>query len=628
MTEAVYEAKAERTFQAPRALVWALVADTNRYDRAYGLKPATYSWKVRDGRRERVGTASEMGFSLAWVEPPYQWIEGQSVHGQRLFHQGPIDRAGFAVELADAGDTTIVRARAYMASSRSFGRLLSATLRGRQRRGLERFLDAVGRVLEGARLDLEPKTDEPPVPWARRVLRTAHYDEVAAGIRTPVVAEELSMGAERLRSSDADARLSSLLVTFLRDRADEDVAQIRPFELAQVWDADRYEALRTFLHATTAGLLDLRWQINCPVCKVASGGVGSLTDLGVKSHCDACNLDYDVDLASHVEAVFHCNRAVRSVEPTIYCASSPAFLPHVMLQKTLAPGEEMTVELPLPAHLHARTLHGHAPSDLARDHAPKCVSVIVDDQAVRTSTDDAGQSPGTVVLRSEAHTDVTLLVERAGWSADVVLGSVMLSFPQFMDLFATEAPATGVDLRVGHLAVLFTDLTDSTAMYERVGDARAFALVHEHFRVLASSIAAHGGALVKTMGDAVMATFPDAPRAVAAALEMVDRYKLPEGEKGLGVKVGVHAGPCLAVRANDRLDYFGTTVNVAARLQGQARAGQVVITARMAEHPGVRSQLDTRVSKPFEAGLKGVAALQQLVAVEAVRSVPPAERGT
>jgi class 3 adenylate cyclase len=209
-----------------------------------------------------------------------------------------------------------------------------------------------------------------------------------------------------------------------------------------------------------------------------------------------------------------------------------------------------------------------------------------------------------------------ILVERAGWSADAVSGSVIASFPDFLDLFATEAPAAGVDLSIGNLALLFTDLTGSTAMYERIGDARAFAIVEEHFRAMEAIVTAHEGAVVKTMGDAVMASFASASQAVAAAIAMVRENDRLHGDVGLGVKIGVQAGPCLAVRANERLDFFGTTVNVAARLQAQAKAGGLVVTEELARTPGVAEQLDALPRVPFEATLKGIREAQKLLAID------------
>lgn len=184
---------------------------------------------------------------------------------------------------------------------------------------------------------------------------------------------------------------------------------------------------------------------------------------------------------------------------------------------------------------------------------------------------------------------------------------------------------------MGSLAVLFSDLTGTTALYERLGDARAFALVEAHFRDLAQVAAAHGGAVVKTMGDAVMATFARPSAALAAGLEMIARVEALAAEHGLDgleLKVGLHEGPCLAVRANDRLDFFGSTVNVAARLQGQARPGQVVIAAGLAEHPEVRRVMVEKGLhvEQFRAELKGVRQQRALLALTPVSPITASTR--
>jgi class 3 adenylate cyclase len=134
-----------------------------------------------------------------------------------------------------------------------------------------------------------------------------------------------------------------------------------------------------------------------------------------------------------------------------------------------------------------------------------------------------------------------------------------------------------------------------------------------------AEIEKHGGGVVKTMGDAVMASFPTLLEGLEAALAMIRAHDAKLSDLGLGVKLGVHAGPCLAVRANDLLDYFGTTVNVAARLQAQASAGQVVVTEKAAEEPAVAALLGGLLRTPFEARLKGIAQEQRLLALEHAR---------
>jgi class 3 adenylate cyclase len=87
--------------------------------------------------------------------------------------------------------------------------------------------------------------------------------------------------------------------------------------------------------------------------------------------------------------------------------------------------------------------------------------------------------------------------------------------------------------------------------------------------------------------------------------------------EGLTMKVGVHGGPCLVVRANDRLDYFGTTVNLSARLQAQAGPSEVVLTEENASDEAVAPRLAGLPRRPFAAKLKGIRDEQRLVALGA-----------
>ena len=105
-------------------------------------------------------------------------------------------------------------------------------------------------------------------------------------------------------------------------------------------------------------------------------------------------------------------------------------------------------------------------------------------------------------------------------------------------------------------------------------------------------IAEHDGAVVKTIGDAVMAIFVDPGAAFAAAIRLPAAVGKVRTESGpLMLRVGLHCGPCIAMQANDKLDYFGTTVNLAARIQHAANAGEVLMSAACAELPDVAAQL-------------------------------------
>lgn len=610
MRERVFVASVERVVDAPREVVWALVADTNRWNRAAGRGPAKYEWKEVDGKRVHTATATELGQSLEWIEPPYEWSEGWFIGAERVFIAGPATRATMRTTLEEApGNKTKITATSTFAGTSFLTALVGPIVRSGMKSGLIRYHAAIEQALARG-VKTEGRTNDPAVVRARRSLMQG-YDPIVSGPRTPSNEVELTHRGEKLlRDTVVNAEVAKRLVAFLRDRPDEDLAQIRPFELAQAWDASRPDVLRAFLHATRSGLVDLRWQVNCPVCRVSAQVAGTLADVRSAVHCAACNIDYGVDFGSQVEAVFQASPAIREVVPSVFCLSGPAMRPHVLAQVTVKPGETREIKsTATTGDVHARTLESRVMADVVLGGSGGLVIELSDDGlAMREDTAQSG-----IVIVSHAKDPQTVLVERAGWHADAVLGSIIASFPDFHDLFATEAPATGVELAIGHLAVLFSDLTGSTALYEKTGDARAFAIVEEHFRAMEKSVVEHGGAVVKTMGDAVMATFPHTEAAIRAAIDMIAANETLHAPLGLGVKIGVHAGACLAVRANERLDFFGTTVNVAARLQAQAKSAELVVTEETAAHPAVAALLAGRASRRFDASLKGIAAMQKLI---------------
>jgi len=202
------------------------------------------------------------------------------------------------------------------------------------------------------------------------------------------------------------------------------------------------------------------------------------------------------------------------------------------------------------------------------------------------------------------------ILERTAWSDEAATAAEVTALQVFRDLFAREALRPGEQISVGTLTVLFTDLKNSTRLYREIGDATAFGQVMSHFDILKEVIAAHDGALVKTIGDAVMAVFRQPSGALKAMLSVQQRLaNPPDGTQPLNLKAGLHVGPCIAVTLNERLDYFGSTVNLAARLEGQSTGEDIVISSAVYADPAVRAFLGDAANgvalRRFEVPLKG-----------------------
>jgi len=140
----------------------------------------------------------------------------------------------------------------------------------------------------------------------------------------------------------------------------------------------------------------------------------------------------------------------------------------------------------------------------------------------------------------------------------------------------------------------------------------AFDLVRAHFQALLGIISSEKGAVVKTIGDAVMATFVRPEHAIVAGLRMraaMDELNAQRGRDDLVVKIGIHEGPCLAVMLNERQDYFGQTVNIAARVQGLSTSQAIHVTGPVIDTPAVAAILEKQAITPIQkkAALRGIA---------------------
>lgn len=299
-------------------------------------------------------------------------------------------------------------------------------------------------------------------------------------------------------------------------------ARLNPRWLARRLGVPGRELLGALAYAVRDGLVEMRWEVFCPVCGRSPGEFGSLKEAHSNVECVACESCFDLHLDRDVRVTFSATESIRR----------------------LRGGEAV----PLP---------------------------------VKDEPEPATR------------------------------GLDLLLIPSFWELFSGDAPADDESLRIGRVAILFTDLRGSTAMYQERGDPRAYHLVRDHFAILGECIDRHRGSLVKTIGDAVMASFASGADAVRAALEsqaeLHAQGKLTD--VALVLKAGVHTGACLAVKLNGRLDLFGSAVNIAARVQGLSRGHDVVVTDAVLadiEAEAVTSAPRTRLAESFDAELRGI----------------------
>ena len=448
-----------------------------------------------------------------------------------------------------------------------------------------------------------------------------------------------------LRQS-ADADCSAAIEHMVGSASDRELCRINVLDFAARRGLDEEQAIAAFLHAARLGLFELSWNVLCPGC---GGVLESGTTLRIldreKYDCLLCAAGYQPTLDEMVEVTFTVSPQIRRIAAhnpdtlseveyfrQIFWSSGldlpetlgDSFAEFTVDSIELPPGEKAVLSVQLPANfiiIFDPVTHGTQFLDVKGEATRERQTLSLVFNKIRAPTGTVEMRPGPLRLTLENKTDRRVLP--ALWIAADPLHDLMakrkpfltakrlLTNQTFRDIYRADALDVDQRLKITSLTFLFTDLKGSTALYERVGDLVAYDLVRQHFHVLNEIVAAEAGAVVKTMGDAVMATFPTPDRALTAALRMreeMTRINAERGNEDLLVKIGIHEGPCLAVMMNNIQDYFGQTVNVAARVQALASSRAIFATKPVIEHEKVTEILQSSGLRPAmqSAALRGI----------------------
>ncbi|MCI0551158.1 MAG: DUF5939 domain-containing protein [Anaerolineae bacterium] len=561
----------------PEAL-WPYAADTNRFNRDTGQPEVEMLDNVKGIKHLRMKLPI---IRVEWEEEPFEWAYPYSFGVDRTYSKGPIDEMRVQANfdpLPDGGTRLTYK------TSIQTGNFLAQL-------GIPFAIGVVARN--------------------RFEKAFRRYDRVAT---ESVMGESLiKVGGQRGLSWGGRARFKSLseavitqgsnptlvarLQEFLNQADELSLQRIRPYALADHWGMNRRAVLEMFLRATRAGILDMSWDLLCPSCRGITQGHTNLGEVHGNSHCNTCQIDFNVNFDHNIEVVFRPNPSVRPVEfETAFCVGSPQLQPHVVMSQSIAALHSLPVKAQLESGRYTlRALNAPGSiSLLAEADGSEHADLRVTKYGWPPEAQNVSLLP-TLNLVNATDADQTFQLERTAWSDQASTAADVTALQVFRDLFATEVVRPGEEISIGSVTLMFTDLRDSTRLYRKIGDAPAFGRVREHFEILEKSIAEQGGAIVKTMGDAVMATFRhpiDGLRSVwNAQTEIAKR-----GEPMLWLKVGLHKGPCIVVNLNDRLDYFGSAVNITSRLPGFSQGGELIFSEAIHDDPEIREFLAQNIN--------------------------------
>jgi class 3 adenylate cyclase len=447
--------------------------------------------------------------------------------------------------------------------------------------------------------------------------------------------------------------------TALRNADDDLLFRDNPISYAARTGMSEDEAIVLFLHATRAGLLAMEWNLVCESCGHLVESLSGISDLHAHYECDMCFGENEASLDDLIHVTFTVRPEVRRLryhEPASLSVEDYYFkyrmardirpLPNgivfhdvlrswTRLLTYLEPGERRTLRLEAPlgsfyrlTDLMHRSVCALIPTS---EPAETSVNIALGDRRLRVL--DAQHAVAPYMLETPtfryryqdqcavACGELTLEVENRAteraslWAllAPLDIHPPRLEFDNFLsgkrlavnqtfyDLFGYDARLAAGPIRIRDVSFLFADLTQSTTLCEQLGDPLAYHEVSRYFAAFRPIVEAHAGAVLKTVGDVLVATFGTPYDAVNAAVKMMDQMETLAGgsDQRAALKIGVHRGHALAVTPDDRIDYFGQAVNVTDRIRRLAKAGELCLSQEVRDYPAVADLLD-RFGAPAE----------------------------
>jgi len=535
--------------------LWPFLIDTSTFNKLLGLPVMNFSEK--DGRL--FGSTKNAGVISEWEEVPWEWEYHKGLNNARIYSRG------FA---------RYVRSR-YLFIPRATGTDLYVYFGWVPRGPLGRLLLRVG--FPSVRRDYAAalaKIEDAILTRLKFEERQRAYYEAAGAENHPDTGIAIETYRNQALANGAASNDLDKIIAHITHAPDEELTRIRLRPLARQWGVELPALLRAALHTTKVGLLSLSWDVTCPHCRGVRKSVESLGDIPGTERCDACDITFSTEEIQNMEVIFHVNPEIRKTVQKFYCAAEPATKPHIYIQRRVPARQLLTIDSDLAAGEYRVRVLGN------QQYLPLTVGPGEEVQAI---IDFGKKQLATtlhprILFENPGDTDATLIVERRAEDNDALRPAELFGLQLFRDTFGNQSLAEGLKIELGNQNILFTDIVGSTKLYLTSGDGAAFQSVRKHFQKTYEIVRAMNGAIVKTIGDAAMAVFADAGQCAKAAVALQKAFRGQAETGGVLLRISIHSGPCLAVNLNNGVDYFGNTVNYAAKLQQFAGAHEIAFS--------------------------------------------------
>ncbi|MGM0545870.1 MAG: adenylate/guanylate cyclase domain-containing protein [Bacteroidota bacterium] len=541
--------------------IWPFITDTNRLFKELG-QPSIQKAHITQSVDPGLMQLSYNGIKRyeVWEEEPYEWEYPYRFGVIRHYQSGVFKDVKIQVDLKENSYGTQININLWVTPRyRLLSFLAILKVKTVLKRKLKKIIQRFDDLAVSRRAPYQKNRK-------KRLVRGGH--------------QRLQQIKEELYNSQVDGEILEKLISFICRADDLALQKISPLKMASQWQRSPKKVFAVFVHAAKANLLNFNWDLYCPQCRSVQESVKTLNQIYEPVYCDQCEKEFKVNFNKTIQLSFRPHPLIRKISDEQFCERGPWKQSHIVVQQYLKPGDKRYVMTDLPAgtyKLRASGSEGTATLHVG-NKGNDTIHVNLSSTGLSGEEVSISNNPN-VSLENNSGQHQLITLEQTEWKLNGVSAARATSSQLFRNLFADEVLRKGEKISVDNLTLMFTDLLDSTGMYNQEGDDKAVGRVIEHFEILHRAVAKENGAIVKTIGDSVMAVFCEpgqALRSYLRAQEMIandDRFT-----DDFQLKAGIHHGSCVAVNLNSRIDYFGATVNIASRFVDVACEDEVIIS--------------------------------------------------
>lgn len=530
---------------------WRLLSDSSRFNRALKMGPR----KETEVSGELIVETKMLGVSQKWIEIPWNWNFGKSIIVDRKYLHGFANYNHSIFYFYENEGKKYIAVYMGFIPSGFIAKLI--------------FKFGLRSVLKNIESLVKKIDEQIPTMSEEKFLAQKSSNHFNRGV--------LEYRLSKLEKYNVPAPVVSKMREFIMESDDFDATRIKIKKLAAQWGLNVRELLGYFLIACDQKVFSISWDVICPSCHGPRTKSDRLIDLLSFDDCSACQIQFETNFENAVEVIFKINPDIRIIEEVVFCAAQPAKKAHVKMQWEIPANSPFELIINNePGEYRLRKLNSLQGlniniSETGLNQAQWEVQDII-------SSSLSVQKDFKLIIFNNSSDSQRVVLETIFKDPDFLTPGELFSLKEFRSLFGNEAIGTGVQLYLGDQVVLFTDIISSTKFYRTVGDKQAYEQIRKHFEVISKIFDEYDGVIIKTIGDAVMATFPNCDNAFLATKKIHETFRLSMDKFKFTLRVSAHVGRVIGVNQNTGVDYFGNTVNLAAKFQAITNEKQLAVS--------------------------------------------------